>query len=207
MRARSGTRGFIYVLTVALFACTESEAPPTEPEPDPEVLAPVDLIEGSVLGREEFPSGNTATGGQGEAVTGVGCIESVVLHYHAHLSLFVEGERVAIPAAIGIVNPVIQNGFVQNGDCFYWMHTHDASGLIHIEPPNADDYTLGQVFDIWGRALSGSDVAGFTGTVSVFVDGERYEGDPRAIVLESLQHITLQVGSPLAPIPMYNFQG
>jgi hypothetical protein len=54
--------------------------------------------------------------------------------------------------------------------------------------------------------LSSGNVAGFEGAVSVFVDGQRYTGDPRAIVFESGKHVSLQVGTPLAPMPTYVFQ-
>lgn len=188
-------------------ACQESDdSTIVTPEPDPEPLPAVELEEGTVLGAEVLPPGNTTEGGQGEAVSGIGCIEDVDLHYHAHLSLFVEGERIAVPAAVGIVDPVIADGFVETGSCLYWMHTHDATGLVHLEPPTADDYTLGQLFDVWGRTLSSDDVAGFGGELSVFVDGVRYAGDVREIVFASGRHISLQVGRPLASPPIYNFQ-
>jgi hypothetical protein len=196
----------LLLLTIPL-GCDDVANGPTETEPDPEPLAPVDLVEGTTLGVEHFPLGNTQTGGQGEPVSGVGCIDEIDLHYHAHVSLFVEGERIALPPAIGIVDPVLENGFVESGTCFYWLHTHDATGLIHIEPPTDDDLTLGQLFDVWGQTLSAHEVAGFEGTVSVFVDGERYEGDARDIVFTSRKHISLQVGRPLAPPPLYDFQG
>ena len=34
------------------------------------------------------------------------------------------------------------------------LHTHDASGIVHIESPDKRDYTLGQFFDVWGVRLS-----------------------------------------------------
>lgn len=185
-------------------ACTETD--PLEPEPDPDPLPAVTIEEGTTIGADVFPPGNTASGGQGEEISGVGCIATIQRHFHAHLSLFFEGEQLAIPAGVGITSPVINDGFVVNGDCLYWLHTHDATGVIHIEPPNDDDYTLGQLFDVWGQPLSATNAAGYEGELSVFVDGERYDGDPRGIVFSSRKHISLQVGRPLAPIPMYEFQ-
>ena len=194
-------------LAVPMSGCPESNAEPVEPEPDPEPLEPVVLVEGTTLGTETFEAGSTATGGQGEPVGGIGCIDQVDLHYHAHLSLFVDGERIAIPGAVGVVDAVFADGYVQSGGCYYWLHTHDATGLIHIEPPTADDYTLGDFFTVWGQSLTSSEVAGYSGTLSVFVDGERYDGDPAEIVLTSRKHVSLQIGRPLAPPPMYVFQG
>lgn len=31
---------------------------------------------------------------------------------------------------------------------FYWLHTHDESGVIHIESPLRRAFTLGNVFDL-----------------------------------------------------------
>jgi hypothetical protein len=193
------------LLALPLLGCPETSGT-LEPEPDPEPLPTVELVTGSILGADHFPAGNTAQGGQGEPVGGIACIDEINLHYHAHVSLFVEGERIAIPIAVGIVDPVVSDGFATSGSCLYWVHTHDATGMIHIETPVAQDFTLGQLFDIWGRPLSETNVAGFGGIVSTFVDGERYEGNPRDIVFTSRKHVSLQVGRPLSPPPMYTFQ-
>ena len=187
-------------------ACSESDPAILDPEPDPQPLPAVAVVQGSTIGAQTFPGGNAASGGQGEVVNGVGCIGSIARHYHAHVSLFVNGDQKAIPAAIGITAPMFRDDYVIAGDCWYWLHTHDATGVVHIEPPNDAPYTLGHVFDIWGQQLATNGAAGFSGELSVFVDGVRYTGDPRAIVLTSRKHISLQVGRPLAPIPMYIFQ-
>ncbi|MGE0157988.1 MAG: hypothetical protein AB7T31_01180 [Gemmatimonadales bacterium] len=190
----------------ALLGCAESDPSDVEPEPDPDPLPAVTIVEGSTIGDDVFPLGDTPSGGHGQPVSGIGCIATVARHYHAHLSLFFEGEQLAIPAAIGITNPVLNDDYVINGDCYYWLHTHDATGIIHIEPPDDGEYTLGELFDIWGQPLSATNVAGYEGELSVFVDGARYAGDPRGIVLTSRKHVSLQVGRPLAPIPIYVFQ-
>ena len=167
---------------------------------------PVQLVPGTTVGKPTFPIGNTSQGGQGEPIGGVSCIDGMIAyHEHAHVSLFINGTQIAIPAGIGIVNPREQNGFVQAGDCFYWLHTHDATGVIHVEPPSNQQLTLGQLFEVWGRPLSATNVAGFEGPVTIYVDGERYRGDPRAIAFAQHREITLQVGMPLAPIPQYLF--
>jgi hypothetical protein len=191
-------------------ACSDSDPadvqPEPEPEPDPQPLPAVVVEEGSTIGAATFPPGNTATGGQGTTISGIGCLGTPARHYHAHVSLFFEGDQKAVPGAIGITDPMFRDDYVIAGDCWYWMHTHDATGVVHIEPPNDGAYTLGQLFDVWGQSLSSDGVAGFDGDVSVFVDGTRHSGDPRDIVLTSRKHVSLQVGRPLAPIPMYIFQ-
>lgn len=169
---------------------------------------PIQLVQASTVGAAAFPAGNTAQGGQGSPVDTIGCstTEQVVYHIHAHLSLYVNGKQLAVPLGVGIVPPrqVVQN-FVSGGKCYYWLHTHDATGIIHIESPSKRDYTLGNFFDIWGRPLSSTDLLGHKGPVTVFVNGKRYTGDPRNIVLTAHLQIALETGSPIVTPPTYTF--
>lgn len=57
-----------------------------------------------------------------------------------------------IPAAIGIQNPVFQNGDAVSGTCLEPMHTHDSSGIIHFELSATDasrNFTLSDFFRVW----------------------------------------------------------
>jgi hypothetical protein len=56
-----------------------------------------------------------------------------------------------VPAGIGIKPP----------DCIYWLHTHDISGIIHVESPDNRTFTLGQFFDIWGKKFNNSQIFDF----------------------------------------------
>jgi len=137
-------------------------------------------------------------------------------HVHSHLSIFLNGQQLAIPAAIGIPNPTFStrdiwpDGFVIFGDCHYFLHTHDTSGRLHVEAPQAGTFTLGQIFQVWGQPLSYTDVAGISGyPIVVYVnDGDnlrRYTGDPGAIELVSRREITIQIGTPIPQIPTYDW--
>jgi hypothetical protein len=99
----------------------------------------------------------------------------------------------------------VQSGFVVGGRCFYWLHTHDATGIIHIESPVQKTFTLGDFFAIWGEPLSRTDVAGKRGPVTVYVDGRLSGGDPAAIPLTEHREITLEIGAPLVKPPRYTF--
>lgn len=195
----------LIIATLAWVGCSDSGTDPNKL--DPPLAEPVPLPLGTVIGEARFPIGNTAQGGQGQTIGGVSCIgSSIGYHIHPHLSLFVNGNRIAIPAGIGIVDPVMSDGYVNQGSCFYWIHTHDATGILHVEPPTADLLlTLGQLFDVWGQPLTRDNVAGFQGSVTIYVDGVRHRGDPRAIQLAERRHITLYVGTPLPPIPRYAY--
>jgi len=175
------------------------------------------LLDGHQIGKNYWQTGDTSTGGTGQNVDGLGCgpmDESY--HVHAHLSVFLNGQALAIPAAIGITHPTFQtkdiwpDGFVIYGDCHYNLHVHDTSGKLHIEAPQPGTFTLGQVFHIWGQPLSYSNIAGITGyPVVVYVnDGgnlRQYTGDLSAIPLVADREITIQIGTPIKQIPTYDW--
>ncbi len=168
----------------------------------------IPLVQGTTVGKPVFPHGDTAAGGTGQTVDGIRCqtSEQLVYHIHVHLSLFLSGTQVAVPRGIGITPPRrVQRHFVVGGGCFYWLHTHDSTGIIHIESPLQKTYTLGDFFAIWGEPLSRTDVAGHTGSVRAYVDGHPYSGNPGAITLTAHKEITLAVGGAVAHPPAYTF--
>jgi hypothetical protein len=148
--------------------------------------------------------------GTGQTVDGVQCQtqEQVLYHIHAHLAILGNGQPISVPMGIGIPDPQVENTtagpFVVSGSCFYWLHTHDDSGVIHVESPAQRTYTLGDFFDIWGQPLSATGAAGNSGTVIAYVNGQRYGGDPRQIPLQAHSVIQLDVGTDVAPRP-YTF--
>lgn len=169
---------------------------------------PTALAQGTQVGKAVFPPGDTAGGGNGQAVDGIEALDREMLatHFHSHLALFYRGEQVAIPYAIGIVKPfAAENGFVGRGSAIYWVHTHDATGIIHVESPDNRTYTLGNFFDIWGRPLGRDNVAGLRGEVRAYVDGKPYAGDPRRIPLRDHTQVTLVVAEPSVAPPRYEF--
>jgi hypothetical protein len=151
----------------------------------------------------------TSTAATGEAVDGIGCqsAEQTLFHIHAHLAIFVNGSARQIPAAIGIpgaqAQATAQGPFIANGTCFYWLHTHAADGIIHIESPVRRVYTLGNFFDEWGQPLGPGQVGPAAGHVVAIYNGKVYQGNPRNIPLTAHAQIQLEVGTPLiAPQPI-----
>jgi hypothetical protein len=170
------------------------------------VLAAIALVVVAVLaltgGRTTAQKVSSAA--TGATVDGIGCqaSEQVAYHIHAHLAIYVSGSRQVVPAGIGIPGPQqVVDGFVEGGKCLYWLHTHDTTGVIHVESPAQRVYTLGQFFDIWGRPLSGTQVGHATGHVTVFLDGRRFAGNPRSIKLTPHAVIQLDVGKVVPPQP------
>lgn len=134
----------------------------------------------------------------GIPIDGIHCnqMEGAVEHIHAHVQIFDHGRPVQIPAQVGIDSI---------GQCLYWLHTHTPDGIVHVESPEKRTFSLGNFFDIWGRELSGSQVATAHGKVTVTVNGMRYNGDPRFIRLADHEEIVLQVGTPLGKPHNYDW--
>jgi hypothetical protein len=183
------------------------------PTPGPSVSggpAPIQLVDGTSIGKPLIKGGgknfpDTLTGGQGQDVDGVTCggMEYSTLHVHAHLAIFYNGTQVQVPRYLGFAAKPPQG-------CLYWLHTHDASGIIHVEapslaPPGGSGYTLGLLFAIWGQPLERNNVAGLKGPVTAYVNGETFDGDLDTIPLSAHQQITLEIGTPLKTPPNYVF--
>jgi hypothetical protein len=127
-------------------------------------------------------------------VDGIQCnvSEQFLFHIHTHVDIFVNGKHIYIPPQIGIVP----------GKCIYWMHTHDGSGVIHIESPIKRDFTLGQFFDLWKSKLSNPKVFDntFNGkdVPSVYINGSKVAStvNYRDVKLSRHQEIAIVYGKP-----------
>jgi hypothetical protein len=175
------------------------------------VLAAVIAIGGvavAVTGGGSGSSGGTNTGPTGpelasanagitgQPVDGIECLgsEQLKFHDHAHLAIFVNGEQRTVPAGIGI-SP--------DQTCLYWMHSHTPDGVIHMESPISRGFTLGNYFDIWGQPLSSTEVGPAKGTVTAFVDGKQFTGDPRDVRIGEHVNVQLDVGKV---VPFKNYE-
>ena len=116
--------------------------------------------------------------------------EMTQVHYHAHLDIIVDGQTVVVPQYVGID---------QNAQTITALHTHDTSGIIHIESAADIPFTLGQFFTEWGQPLSGTQVGpvaiGSTESVHLYVNGKEVTGDPSKYVLKAHDELALWVGA------------
>ena len=124
--------------------------------------------------------------------------EGQVVHIHQHLDLYVDGSKVTVPANIGID---AGQGFISD------LHTHDATGILHVESPTQQSFSLGQFFAVWGVPLSpdciGSRCAKGSRKLRVWVDGAEVTADPTRIVLAEHQQIAIAYGTAAqAPDPV-----
>lgn len=116
--------------------------------------------------------------------------EGQVVHIHQHLDLYADGVRVTVPAQLGID---ANGGFISD------LHTHDTSGIMHVESPTQRTFTLGQFFAVWGVPLSASCIGGLCKTggkqLRIWVNGAPVTADPTRIVLDEHQEIVLAYGT------------
>ena len=144
--------------------------------------------------------------------------ESLTFHVHAHLDVFLNGRRVVVPAGIGIniKDPAVQvftdtpDGSKAYGGielcakpCISPLHTHDNTGILHTESATPVPNRLGQFFTEWGVRLGRACVGGYCRPTNIefFVNGNRYGGDPRAILLTDRKEIAIVIGTPPKKIP------
>ena len=89
------------------------------------------------------------------------------IHWHPELSIYIKGQLQEIPANVGL-------GVTHNP-----IHTHDATGVIHLEFSGLvlkDNLKLGNFFKIWGKNLNKDCImdycGGPEGAVKMSVNGE-----------------------------------
>jgi len=73
--------------------------------------------------------------------------EDLSRHDHVTLQIFIDDTPYAVESSTGVQTAVC-NG---NENNMHVIHTHDASGRLHIEVNEAGDVPLGVFFDIWGQ--------------------------------------------------------
>ena len=155
----------------------------------------------------------TPAGAQG-ASTSIPCdrLEHTQVHYHTALQILYQGRSVGIPTAVG-----------RTGLCYYWLHMHSGEpGIIHVEAPGDRTFTLGDFFAVWGawggkaQPLDSAHVSSFVlardQRLVVYVDrgsGEGpqlFTGDPKTIVLDNHEVITLEISPPtIVPPPAFTW--
>ncbi len=109
-------------------------------------------------------------------------------HTHSELQLWYGGARVLVPADIGID---------EAAGTLSPVHTHDRSGIVHVESPEIATFRLGQLFTEWGVSLAGA---------RAWVNGQA-AADPATVVLVDRQMIVVAWGTPPDPIPASYTEG
>lgn len=89
-------------------------------------------------------------------------------HIHPDLTIMIKGVPMVLPPDIGI-----------RPNCMNSIHTHDSTGQVHVEAPVQKDFTLSDLFAVWRKDFSKSQilehVADAQHEIVVTVDGKRVD--------------------------------
>jgi hypothetical protein len=133
-------------------------------------------------------------------IDGIECnaTEHFLFHIHTHISIFVNGQLMYVPSQIGIIPE----------KCIYWLHTHDKSGIIHIESPIKRDFTVGQFFDLWKKKLNNTQIFDNLfnqkdNAPEIYINGSKLANGTnfRDVKLHAHDEIVLIYGTPPSHIP------
>ncbi|HJU13867.1 MAG TPA: hypothetical protein VJ792_05365 [Candidatus Nitrosotalea sp.] len=127
-------------------------------------------------------------------IDGIGCDKAQSNSYHAsaHLDVFVNGSHYLIPAKIGMIN----------GTCSYWLSTSDESGIVHIDAPQDNQYTVAQFYDVW----KATGTLPPTGNPGIYVNGQKPSHDINGTVIGNGDEIAIVYGNAPSIIPSsYHF--
>lgn len=138
---------------------------------------------------------------------------SNIYHVHVFFGVYVNGTYLATPDTIGMFDPIPEpkSHFTNKAQCYYDVHTHDASGIVHVEstdpnhiPVTGTVFNVRQLFDEWGISVSANNFGPFNGPVRVITSGQIYRGGPgNGVVYRS--SYTQWTGDPNA-VPLYSHE-
>jgi len=165
----------------------------------------------STIGADNVPCLASMYGGQ---PTGPG------IHVHAFVGIYYNGAEVALPDGIGFADPSADGTFfgINNwteyaSHCYYQMHTHDASGMIHIEGYTAPAggakgslYTLGDFLAVWGIPLNSMQLGPLNGPVTIYTSGPVARGGYGTNSEVGSNTYTVFTGLDPNTIPLYSHE-
>jgi hypothetical protein len=119
-------------------------------------------------------------------------------HIHAMLRMYINGKPEPVPANIGI-DP--------SGQFLAALHTHDTSGIIHMESDNFYPFKLGQFMQMWGVKFTDTQIGAYYNsggnTLQVYVNGKKV-ADPVNYQMKRHDAIVIGYGKPGSFPTSYN---
>ena len=144
----------------------------------------------AVFGQDDQSNNNDTFRTIPTNISGITCdkVEHLVYHNHTKLVIKIQNETQNIPAGIGIIP----------NDCIFWLHTHDDSGIIHVESPIKTAFSLDQFLKVWNifdnspfiKNISKNDIAANVSIISE--NGSSIKSDDyKNLILKNNAIITL----------------
>jgi hypothetical protein len=117
-------------------------------------------------------------------------LSDTIFHIHAILHVYVNGKPVTVPANVGLD---------QATGTFSPLHTHDTSGIVHMEATKPYPFTLGQFFSVWGVRFSKTQLGPFKpgngNVLQVYLNGKPVS-NPVDEVMHEHDDISVGYGKP-----------
>ena len=177
LRIRSSIAAALVGLVVLACSAGATPVPTHAPSVPPPTATPAPTATTAPTAQ---PSPSQAAG------TEIGCDRGghdSAYHIHSLVGVKVDGSLYAPPANIGITT------------CMYWVHTHAADGIVHVEAPASVHPTLGDFLDIWGETYPDDQLLvkarEAIAAGEVRVDDKPFAGDALALQLADRMRILL----------------
>jgi hypothetical protein len=110
------------------------------------------------------------------------------VHHHALIHIYNDGLLIPVAPNIGIHKPAYSS-----------VHTHDQTGIIHMESDVPHKFTIGTFFAIWGVRFGNASLGTFVNDgdkkVHVYVNGKPIT-DPVHYVMRDQDNIVVGYGTP-----------
>lgn len=152
----------------------------------------------SVAGRETAPPWAKDDANLAQRARRLGIPEPGKERYHQHalVRVYADGLLVPLPEFLGLdLKKKVLTG----------LHTHDSSGVLHMEADKPFDATIGDLFAVWGVAFGpdhiGSLKNGDGRTLRVYVNGKRID-DPATYVIKKDDVIVIAFDDGKQNIPL-----
>jgi serine/threonine protein kinase len=156
------------------------------------------------------PQGNAVFQPDYPPIDGVYCdqLEQTAYHHHVLLTIYIDDQQVTVPADVGLA------GNASSPTCYYWLHTHDTTGIVHIEAPSSGSDTLKNFLDIWQSFANSNSTITYPSQLAssagwaIYIDGKQVNKDFNHIDISSNaawhELITIMYNSPSArPVTTY----
>ncbi len=169
------------------------------------IVVAVGLVAYFFINGQSNSSTQTVVDPNFQPIDGIYCDANEQLSYHIHvlLTIYINGQQVSVPQGVGIAPG-------SSPSCLYWLHTHDTSGIVHIESPTTRLYTLQNFLDIWqsfqAQQISFPTQLASSSGWTIYVNGKVVTGDFKSVSLNPHDLITIMYNSPNAkPVTTYNW--
>jgi hypothetical protein len=135
---------------------------------------------------------NNGTDGLVKRATSLGLPDpsDTVFHIHANLEVYTDGKKQTVPQDIGIDS---------GSQYLASLHTHDTSGVVHMEAVQPYPFKLGQFFTIWGVPFTTTQLGSYhTGAglvLQTWVNGKQVKDGP-GYVMKPHDKILVGFGKP-----------